>query len=57
MEFRVNGNRVNGGDSVTLQSSKSFKKFTYRRNRNGTCYTASECSSKSGSASGSCAAG
>ena len=29
----------------------------YSVNRNGTCYTTTECSSKGGTASGNCAAG
>ena len=40
-----------------FQSHLLISSFFFSGSRNGTCYTATECSAKSGVASGNCAAG
>ena len=44
--------------SIVIQLYSLFNLIYFRsKNRNGTCYTSSECTSKGGTASGNCAAG
>ena len=53
--------RTNLGFSTTFCALKSYgivtKGISFSGNRNGTCFTSSECSQKGGSQQGNCAAG
>ena len=53
--FFVNINFARIFVMIGLQYSKLT--YNYRVNRNGTCFTATECSDNGGTASGNCAAG